>query len=299
MTVLITGSHGLIGTALRQQLARNGIATRGIDLRATPPDHRLDICDSDAVAALVGDVEGIVHLAAVSRVVDGERDPERCDAVNIEATRSILAAALAAPRRPWVVYASSREVYGQQDVQPVSEDAPFRPMNTYARSKVAAEALCEAARAEGLATSIVRFSSVYGSVADHATRVVPAFVAAGMRGGTLSIEGARHTFDLTHVDDVADGLLRLIHVLGAGERGLPPIHFVSGAGTTLGELAEIAIRLGGGRASAELAPARSFDIHSFVGDPARAQRLLGWRVTTPLATGLARLAADFALEPAG
>lgn len=299
MTVLITGSHGLIGTALRQQLARNGIAARGIDLRATPPDHRLDICERDAVAALVGDVEGIVHLAAVSRVVDGERDPVRCDAVNTEATRSILAAALAAPRRPWVVYASSREVYGQQDVQPVSEDAPFRPMNTYARSKVAAEALCEAARAEGLTTSIVRFSSVYGSVADHATRVVPAFVAAGMRGGTLSIEGARHTFDLTHVDDVADGLLRLIHALEAGERRLPPIHFVSGAGTTLGELAEISIRLGGGRASAELAPARSFDIHSFVGDPARAQRLLGWRVTTPLATGLARLAADFALEPAG
>ncbi|MBK8085408.1 MAG: NAD-dependent epimerase/dehydratase family protein [Devosia sp.] len=294
MTILITGSQGLIGTALRDLLARRGVASRGVDLRAASPDIRRDICDTAHLARLLEDIEGIVHLAAVSRVVDGELQPERCNAVNIEATRGLLAAALAAPRRPWVIYASSREVYGQQDVMPVTEDASFRPMNTYARSKVAAEGLCGAARAAGLTTAIVRFSSVYGSVADHATRVVPAFIAAGVRGGTLRIEGAANTFDLTHVDDVADGLLRLVGLLRSGERTLPPIHFASGTGTSLGELADTAIELGGRRASAEHAPARTFDIHSFIGDPARAERLLGWRATTPLAKGLSRLAADFA-----
>ncbi|MDB5540622.1 MAG: epimerase [Devosia sp.] len=298
MSILVTGSEGLVGTALRRTLAARHIEVRGLDLRADAAPERFDICDTARFASRLDGVEGIVHLAAVSRVVDGEQRPERCNAVNVEATRGLLAAALAAPQRPWVIYASSREVYGQQDHMPVAEDAPFRPMNTYARSKVAAELLCRDARAAGLRTAIVRFSSVYGNVADHATRVVPAFVAAGLRGATLRVEGTACSFDLTHVDDVADGLLRLIEQLRAGEDDLPPIHFASGAGISLGDLASRAIALGGGRGRVMVAPARTFDIHSFIGDPARAERLLGWRTTTSLDDGLARLAADFAAAPA-
>ncbi len=72
MTILITGSQGLIGTALRDLLARRGVASRGVDLRAASPDIQRDICDTAHLARLLEDIEGIVHLAAVSRVVDGE-----------------------------------------------------------------------------------------------------------------------------------------------------------------------------------------------------------------------------------
>ena len=46
--------------------------------------------------------------------------------INVDGTRNVLKAALDMPsdRRPWVLYASSREVYGQQDRLPVHEGAP-------------------------------------------------------------------------------------------------------------------------------------------------------------------------------
>lgn len=297
-TILVTGSEGLIGTVLTRRLAAMGFAVPGVDIRAKDPERRIDIVDAARLAPLFDGVDGVVHLAAVSRVVDGEQDPERCRAVNVDATRALLDAALAAGRRPWFIYASSREVYGQQDELPVREDAPYRPMNTYARSKVEAERLCGEAREAGLRTAVVRFSSVYGSAADHATRVVPAFLRAAVTGGTLRVDGNHCTFDLTHVEDTADGVVRLIELLQAGETAPPPIHFVSGVGISLADLAERAIALGGHRARMVTAPPRSFDISRFVGDPSRAQSLLGWTVTTELGAGLARLAADFAVEAA-
>ena len=68
----------------------------------------------------------------------------------------MLAAAASASSRPWVLFASSREVYGEPRELPVSEDAPFLAINTYGRSKVRGEQLVMAARGEG----IVRASSV-------------------------------------------------------------------------------------------------------------------------------------------
>jgi len=107
-----------------------------------------------------GQAVGVVHLAAVSRVIDGERDPARCWAVNVEGTRTVVEAAQSSPLRPWVIYASSREVYGQPSALPASEDCDRAPLNVYGRSKVAAEDLVTAS---GLAHAIVRFSNVYGA----------------------------------------------------------------------------------------------------------------------------------------
>lgn len=270
-----------------------GIACVAVDLQAPDPDDRIDICDSGRIARLMAGVTGIIHLAAVSRVIHGERHPARCRAVNVDATRGIIEAALALPRPPWLIYASSREVYGQQDALPVNEDASLRPLNVYAHSKVAAEQLVEKAREASLQTAIVRFSSVYGSVDDHHDRVVPAFAAAAIRGEVLRVDGAECCFDLTHVDDVASGVIRVVELLAGGEQALPPIHFVSGRGITLLELARMSIELGDSNARIHSATPRIFDVHKFIGDPARARAILGWAATTDLKSGLSRLAQSF------
>ena len=294
LNLVITGSSGLIGSAIVHRLESQNVSVVGLDLRPTAGRPAVDIADPAAFDGLLEDADGIIHLAALSRVIPAENDPARCHEVNVAATKRLLDAALAAPRQPFVVYASSREVYGQQSSFPVAEDAPLGPMNVYARSKLAAEHLCGEARAAGLATAIIRFSTAYGSVDDHATRVVPAFISAAMRGESLRIDGTSGELDLTHVDDVAQGVLAIAQCLAAGEMALPPIHFVSGTGTTLLALAETAIRLGGNRSGLVVAPPRDFDVSRFIGDPRRAEALLGWRATTPPEVGLARLAADFA-----
>jgi len=294
VTILITGSVGLIGATLTRYFADHDVAVIGVDLRSTVDSERIDISDVERIRSLLPSVTGIVHLAAVSRVIDGERDPTRCWDVNVESTRKLLEAAVRSSKRPWFIYASSREVYGMQPTQPVAEDAPLQPVNVYARSKVAAEMLVGEARQAGLATAILRFASVYGRIDDHRDRVVPAFVAAAVAGGVLRVDGKDCAFDVNHVDDVVRGIASVAELLDGGERLLPPLHFVSGRSTGLLELAEICCRIGGRGARIVEAPSRDFDVHRFVGDPRRAREVLGWESTIDLETGLTRLAADFA-----
>jgi nucleoside-diphosphate-sugar epimerase len=265
--ILITGAAGLIGRAIGERLRRAGSRITGIDPRSDEPAARGDLRDAGRLAEALTDVDGVLHLGAVSRVVDGERNPELCESVNVSGTALVLDLARRSRRRPWVVYASSREVYGQQEILPVREDAPLQPKNVYARSKAAAERLVDAARADGLTTAIVRFSNVYGDVRDHPDRVVPAFARAAALApttpGIVRVDGADCTFDFTFIDDVADGLLRLINRLQKGDADLPPIHFVTGEQTSLGELAEHAIRHGGPNLRRIEAPRRDFDVSRF------------------------------------
>lgn len=287
--ILITGSRGLVGTALGRALAPRFDVT-GLDLEPRARDVGGDTRDAALVERLVADVDGVVHLAAVSRVVWGEHDPERCKTVNVDGTRNVLEAARRAPRAPWVLFASSREVYGQPDMLPTPEDAPLRPVNIYGRTKVDGERLSDESRALGAQTAIVRLSNVYGSPVDHADRVVPAFVRAALGGGVLRVDGGDNTFDFVHVDDAVRGLSALVDRLEAGARALPPIHLVTGRPTTLAALAALACEVAGTRATTVAAPSRHFDVARFYGDPERAAALLGWRAEIPVAEGVARLA---------
>lgn len=283
--ILITGSKGLIGDALRSTLIERGLQVRDFDIARSPAE---DIRNGEALATAIADVEGIIHLAAVSRIVWAERDPRLTEDVNVAPVRSLLAAASARTRRPWIIFASSREVYGEPSRLPVGEDAPFAPLNVYARSKVAAERLLADARHAGLLANIVRFSNVYGSPSDHPDRVVPAFAQAAVSGGRVRVEGAGNMFDFTHIDDVAQGMAAHVAATRAGE-ALPPIQFVTGKGTTLRALADFAQDHCDHALAIEDAPPRTYDVARFVGDPARARQLLGWQSRIDIKSGFAGL----------
>lgn len=291
--VLITGSSGLIGSALVSSLAQRHLEVGCLDLRATGSSEG-DVRDKHRLSQALEGASGIVHLAAVSRVIWGERDPAGCWETNVEGTRNVLELAERAPARPWVIFASSREVYGQPDSLPADEDTPLRPVNIYGRSKVEGERLVEEARAAGVRACTVRLSNVFGSTADHPDRVVPAFARAAVAGGELRIEGADHTFDFTYIDDVARGLTSLASLLASGANAPPPLHFVTGRATTLAELATLAIQLAGGKATFRDSAPRSFDVARFVGEGTRARRILDWQPHIELREGLRRLICDFA-----
>ncbi len=286
--ILVTGSSGLIGSGLVPLMEGMGWEVRRLDIRRGPGQN---VLTAGVLERAAEGVDGVVHLAAVSRVVWAERDPDLCRATNVGSLERLLRIMSVRSLRPWLVFASSREVYGDADVLPVREDAPLIPMNVYGRSKVAGERLVAQAAEAGLPASICRFSSVYGSVGDHADRVAMAFAGAAARGGTMRVEGAGHTFDFTHVDEVAEGLLRLVEATAA-EGSQPTVHFASGVGTTLGELAALAAGQALAPVTIEDAPQRSYDVARFVGDPALAERLLGWRAVRDLGAGMNKLISD-------
>lgn len=291
--ILVTGSEGLIGRQVCSILAAAGIDYRPFDIRRSPAE---DVRTTRDIASALNGARGVIHLAAVSRVIWGERDPELCEAVNVRALQNLLHACVEGSR-PWFIFASSREVYGQASILPVNEDAPKQPMNHYARSKQLGELLVEAATAAGLRANVCRLSSVYGCPHDHVDRVAMAFARASAgQSDRISIEGAGNTFDFTSVRDVADGLWRLVQATDGGEQ-LPPIHFVSGRGTTLQELAQMAAQAAVRDFVIEEARPRSFDVSQFIGDPARARSLLGWTATADLRTEFERLVRNLATAP--
>ncbi len=298
-TILITGSHGLVGSALRGLLAAAGHEIINLDLRAPEGAGCGDVRDLAAVSRAVADCDGIIHLAAVSRVIWAEQDPALCRETNVGGLRNVVKEAFAARRRPWLIFASSREIYGEPDALPVAEDAPLRPINIYGQTKIAGERLVGEARAAGLTTAILRLSNVYGSIDDHADRVIPAFARQALVGEALRVDGAGHTFDFTHIDDTARGFAAVIDAFAAGERELPPIHLLTGTPTTLGELATLAVDLSGSTSKINLGPPRSYDVERFYGDPRRAREVLGWQANVDLRRGLAGLIEAFRVSEGG
>ncbi|ODS23108.1 NAD-dependent dehydratase [Candidatus Endobugula sertula] len=290
--ILITGSSGLVGTALIKIFKPHDIDIKCFDLKETSTSFG-DVRDRASVQMAVEGCDGVIHLAAVSRVVWAENDPELCQATNVDGISNVLEAAATSKKRPWVIFSSSREVYGQPESLPVTETFPLRPINVYARSKAESERLVIEAQRKGVKACIIRLSNVYGTTQDHVDRVVPAFVRAAILGERLRVDGASHTFDFTHVEDVARGIFSLSTLLSQVEVAPAPIHFTSGKPTTLVELAKMVIEIAGTTSDFFIAPSRSFDVSCFFGVSNRAQSLLGWKPKVSLETGIVRLVEDF------
>jgi len=179
--ILITGHCGLVGRYLAPLLSARGFLLSGLDTA----DSSGDITRSADIEQAVRGCHGVVHLAAVSRVVWGQRNPELCWRTNALASEALLNAAINSPLQPWVLVASSREVYGEAKRLPVSEDIALAPVNIYGKAKLAVEQAAINARNGGINTAIVRLANVYGCTLDHSDRVLPAFCRNAARCGSM------------------------------------------------------------------------------------------------------------------
>ena len=294
--ILITGSAGLIGNALREALESRYFDVVGLDLKGTGSELG-DVRNIDSIRSSMIDCTGVVHLAAVSRVVWAQQDPKICWDTNVGGLKLVIQAIEEMDQQPWLIFASSREVYGNPDPLPVTENSPLLPVNVYGRSKVEGERITHDARLRGIQTAIVRFSNVYGSVHDHPDRVVPAFARNAVLAQPLRVDGLQNTFDFTHIDDTVRGILTLIELLTESPKTvIPPIHLLTGQQVTLGDLASLAIELADSRSSIQTASPREYDVGKFYGDWTRALDLLKWKPEINIRTGITDLIRDFQRE---
>jgi UDP-glucose 4-epimerase len=290
MQVLITGSKGLIGAALKKALQELQVKVSGIDNNYSldHPEYG-DILNQNALFPLIEQADGIVHLAAISRVMEGERNPQLCWKTNVEGTRNVIEAALASEKKPWVLFASSREVYGRQTDFPVKETAPLRPLNTYGESKREGEQLVQEAQRRGLKTAILRFSNVFGNIHDYQDRVIPAFCRAAVLGEEMRIAGKDHLFDFTHLEDVIQGILSLILLLMKDKTSFPTIHLARGIAISLGYIAEIAQKESDHSLKIVEDFSYPFQVSKFWGDTDLAHEILNWKTSISVEEGMHRL----------
>lgn len=285
----MTGHCGLVGRHLQPLLESSGYSIKGFDLA----DTGSDILNISQLKEAVNGCVGIIHLAAVSRVIWAEQNPKLCWQTNAVASETLLKLAIQSLLQPWVLVASSREVYGEATTLPVLDSSPLSPVNIYGRAKAYMEKQALESRKAGLNTAIVRLANVYGCTEDHPDRVLPAFCYNASLNLPLRVDGKNHLFDFTHISDTAYGLSLVVEQLESNERHLPPLHLLPGIGTTLSEAAQMAIEASGGRSQIIHAPSRQYDVSQFVGDPQQAKALLGWQAKVRPEQGIEQLVAAF------
>ncbi len=153
LRVLITGITGFAGSHLAEHLVSRGDEVHGL-AHERPPfknlgaiQERLRIHEGDITSledvqgALAGSrADAVVHLAGMAVPTLASKDPVAAVRVNVLGTATVLTALEQHPRTRFVL-ASSADVYGAPDRIPVDEEAPVRPTNVYAATKVAAEAV--------------------------------------------------------------------------------------------------------------------------------------------------------------
>lgn len=220
MNFLITGAAGFLGSALANQLAREGHQVRGLDDLSTgdpsvlsPDVHftRGDVNDRPKLWTLLQEVDCVYHLAARVSVPESVLYPREYNAVNVGGTVSLMEAMRDVGVRR-VILASSGAVYGDQGEQPLRESAIPDPHSPYAVSKVSAEHYIRTiGKLWGMETVCLRIFNAYGPgqhLPPSHPPVVPHFLRQAQRGGTLVVHGdGTQTRDYVYVDDVVSAMV--------------------------------------------------------------------------------------------
>lgn len=288
--ILITGGAGFIGSSLATELCKskyriitldNRTDLKNIDQIVEKIEHiQADVRNKSILNQILCDnnITGIVHLAAVSRVKNAEKNPIECVDVNINGILSLFESIQKSRSKPWIVFGSSREVYGEPKSLPVSESYPKNPINIYGYTKIIGEQLVRCFSSDiGLKSAILRFSNVYGNQRDILDRVIPRFVMKSLNGGNIVINGGNQLIDFTHIDDTIKGILQTIGYLeSAQNHSVEDFHLLTGKGSTLQEIVQILSENIGRNINIKYDQARTYDVDRFVGDPQKAKEILGF-----------------------
>ncbi len=208
MRVLVTGGAGFIGRQLVRSLLERGDEVSVVDLKpqADPGVQHFqgDLRDPGTIAtALAPGTDAVVHLAALTRVLDSIKDPDGVFKTNMLATHYLLERCreIAVPS---LVFASTNAVVGDVGTQVIVEDMPLRPLTPYGATKAAAENLLSAYSAcYGLKTVALRFTNVYGRGMQVKDTMIARLMRAALSGEGIEIYGdGKQLRDYVYVTDV-------------------------------------------------------------------------------------------------
>jgi UDP-glucose 4-epimerase len=223
----ITGGAGFIGSTLADRLSELGVAVSIVDdFRTgrrefveellTRPGARLhegDVLDRPLLEEAFAGCDWVFHLQANADVRGGLDHPTRDLEQNTIATSNVLEAmrAVGASR---IAFSSTGSVYGEPDLFPTPEDAPF-PMQTslYAASKLAGEGMIGAyCHGFGFTGLVFRFVSILGERYTHG-HVYDFFQALRADPARLAVRGdGRQEKSYLYVQDCISAILTAVDV---------------------------------------------------------------------------------------
>lgn len=212
-SILITGGAGFIGRVVTEELLLQGHKVKTLDLAAMKNicNHQPgSILDPYLVTTQIKGCDYVVHLAAALGVRRTESRRLECLYINIQGMINVLEACVKDNIKK-IVFASSSEVYGNQNKMPITEESPVNPISNYAITKLMGEEYLRAYfEAYSLNYSVVRFFNVYGErQRDHF--VISRFVNAVCNDEPPVIYGdGEQVRSFCYVSDAAKGIIKAL-----------------------------------------------------------------------------------------
>jgi UDP-glucuronate 4-epimerase len=326
-TTLVTGAAGFIGFHVAQRLLQSGQPVLGLDnlndyydpilkearlriLRNDPNFSfiKLDLADRSGMKALFAEhrFEVVIHLAAQAGVRYSIDNPHAYADANLEGFTNVLEGCRHNDCRH-LLFASSSSVYGANTKVPFSvHDNVDHPISLYAASKKANELMAHAySHLYRIPATGLRFFTVYGPWGrpDMAMYIFAKAISEGQPIKLFNHGNMQR--DFTYVDDVVEGVVRLIERPPAGQAmagGAVPDPGSSSAPwrifnignnrpEPLMRIVAILEQQFGRTAAKEMQPMQPGDVPATYADVDDLVREVGFRPSTSIEDGIARFAA--------
>jgi UDP-glucuronate decarboxylase len=299
MRVLVTGGAGFLGSHLCDRLLKDGHEVVCLDNFFTGRKQNIahligapgfELVRHDVIDPFKVEVDQIYNLACPASPPHYQYNPIKTIKTSVMGAINCLG--LAKRLKARVFQASTSEVYGDPQVHPQPESYwghvnPIGKRSCYDEGKRCAETLFfDYHRENHVDIRVIRIFNTYGPRMHEADgRVVSNFIVQALRGENITIYGeGTQTRSFCYVDDLIEGFIRFM----AQDEAVGPINLGNPGEFTMLQLAELTLKLVGGRSTIVHQPLPADDPKQRRPDIALARKVLKWEPKIPLEEGLKR-----------
>lgn len=276
MKILITGDRGFVGAETRKFLEALRIPVGGYDLM----DNR-DVRDIQQLEAVIKEesITRIIHLAAVARFAEADKDPLLALETNVLGTKNI--AIISAKYHIPVVYASTGSVYMPIDEKPpITEDFKAQGNSVYGCTKRQGELYIQRYAHPWI---ILRYAHLYGKEKRH-HGLIGGFVERINFGLAPILYGGKQSNDFTYIADIARA--NYLAATASADKWNQIYNIGTGEEITAEQAGELICKYAGYKGKIEKREGRTVDPENFVYDMAKAEKYLGFKAEYSFEAGL-------------
>ncbi|MCR4621286.1 MAG: UDP-glucose 4-epimerase GalE [Clostridiales bacterium] len=312
MNILLTGGAGYIASHTLISLLESGYGAVTLDNYSNSSPEALrrvkqltgmefkavegDAQDRELLVRIIreNNIEGIIHFAGFKAVGESVEKPLMYYRNNLTSTISVIEAMLETGVRN-LIFSSSATVYAGDNLMPLTESARRECINPYGWTKYMSEQIIrDAAKAHPeLSCVLLRYFNPVGAHPSGLIGEDPSGIpnnlmpyicqtAVGIRdhltvfGNDYNTPDGTGVRDYLHVCDLAEGHVKAL-AYALTRSGCDAVNLGTGTGYSVLDMVNAFERVNGVKVPYVIGPRRAGDLDECYADPAKAEKLLGWK----------------------